>query len=439
MSPNGPLLVLGLLVVTPLAGIATLGDLRVHTGGLLLLWGTAHGAYLAAAWLVTRQPRAPGNGIRTHSLTIILALALVPRLFLIPCGPTLSEDVYRYLWDGRLVANGINPFPHPPRDPALAPFHDDLLDRLNHPDVPTVYPPSAQLFFGAVAKVAARPEVFKAALLPVEIALWIALAFLLRRRGLPAERLLLFAWNPLVIVESYASGHLDLLTAAFLTLALATLEAKRMASAGVAFAVAALTKYTPLLLLPYLARRRATTLLACAALTGAFLFVPFLGAGESLWTGLRLYAGHWEFNGSLYQLLRGVIASDATVRRVLAALLAAATLWISWRARTATGAAAGILSAYVVASPTVFPWYLLPIVALLPLHAHAGLLVFSGLVALSYLPLTAYHARGAWSLPAWIPWVEYGGLAAVTAAAAWAGRRRAQARRAAWARESTPT
>ena len=369
-----------------------------------------------------------------------MGVAVLARLLLVPSKPTLSEDVYRYLWDGRLVSVGVNPYTHAPSDPALAPFHDGLLEHLNHPTVPTIYPPAAQLFFGAIARVDPSPRAFKLALLPLEGALWIALFFLLRRRGLADERILLFAWNPLVVIESYGSGHLDLMAAAFLTLALALFEAKRAASAGVAFGVALLTKYTPLLLVPYLVRRRAWALLGVAAAVSALLFVPFGDAGSSLWKGLETYAAHWEFNGSLYPLLRAAGGTVRSSRVILACALAIAALWISLRARTATGAALGLLTAYLIASPTVYPWYLVPVAALLPLHPCAGLLTFTGLAALSYLPLPAYIATGVWTLPAWIPWVEYGGLGLVTAGAAWfRWRRAAQARRAAWASETTPT
>lgn len=449
LNRHGLLLILGALLLAALAPIAALSDLRVQTSALLVLWLGAHVAYLIAAWVVTRGaahapspgPLKPGPSRRVMPLVIVFGVALAARLVLIPTPPLLSEDLYRYLWDGRLVSHGVNPFSRPPADPSLARFQDDLLLRLNHADVPTIYPPAAQLFFGAVARIELSPRAFKSALLPVEIALWIALASLLRRRGLRVERILLLAWNPLVIIESYGSGHIDLLAAAFLTIALALFEAKRMASAGAIFAIAALTKYTPLLIAPYFLRRRAAILLGVAAAAAILLFLPFWSAGASLWSGLTTYLARWEFNGSLYPLLRVGIRSEEWTRIILAAALAAGSLWISVRARTATGAAMALFAGYLLTSPTVYPWYLVPLVALLPLHADAGILVFSGLVALSYAPLPTYLATGAWTLPAWVPCVEYGGTIVAVVAGAVLARRssRTQARRAACATESTPT
>lgn len=427
----------GLALLAFAAAVSRLGDLGLHTHALLALWGIAHIAYILAARRVLTAP-GPAPAPR-GSLVWILGIAIAARLLLVPTPPTLSEDAYRYLWDGSLVANGINPYRHAPSAPELRGRRDDLLARLNHADVPTIYPPAAQLFFGAVAAIRPTPVALKAAYLPFEIAAWAAMLVLLRRRGLARERILLFAWNPLLLVESYGSGHVDLLAAAWLVVALALVDTRRQALAGIAWAIACLVKYTPLLLGPTFARRRAWTLLATAAGAIVLLFLPFAGAGSSLWSGLGAYATRWEFNGPLYPLARAALGSGTAARLLLAGVLVVAGTIVTLRARTATGAALGWLAAYVIASPTVFPWYLVPLAALLPLHADAGLLAATGLVALSYIPLPHYRTTGEWALPAWIPWVEYGGWAAV-AAIAWLARRpEAQERRAAWATESPPT
>jgi hypothetical protein len=403
---NRTLPFLGFLLAAALLPIACLGDMRVHTGATLALWGAAHAVYLAASWIVVRgQGRTP--------IAVIIAVALAARVALIPTAPTLSEDLYRYLWDGRLVAAGVNPYLHAPDDPALARFHDDLLGRLNHASVPTIYPPAAQLLFGAIARMNASPWLFKTTLLAMEAALWIAALALLRRRRLPEERLLLFAWNPLVILESYGSGHLDLAAAAFLVPALALQESGRGAAGGVAYALASATKYTPLLLVPHFLRRRAWLLLAVAGAGTVALFVPFGVTPFQPHGGLAVYLAGWEFNGSAFPIVRAAGLSSEAARLLLAGAIAAAAVVIGLRAKSATGAALGVFTAYLIASPTVYPWYVVPLAALFPFHPLPALLVFSGLVALSYVPLPVYHATGAWTLPAWIPWVEYGGLAAV--------------------------
>lgn len=414
---------------TAAAGLADGSD----AGRLLVPWLAAHAFYLFGAWLVVRR------GARLR-LPLLIAVGLLPRLVLLPAAPSLSEDVYRYLWDGRLVAEGVNPFPRAPADTTLSRYHDALLGRLNHAEVPTIYPPMAQLLFGATARVATEPWAWKATLLALEALLLLSLGALLRARGLPPERLLIYFWNPLVVVESFGSGHVDLAAAAFLLLALALHERGRRGYAGVAFAASALVKYMPLLLVPTLLRRRAFVPLAVAAAAGAALFLPFVSAGPALWTGLTTYLRHWEFNGSLYAILRPHFDTGEPPRYLMAGLLAAASIVVAWRARARSGAALALFAAWIVASPTVYPWYLVPAIALLPLHAEAGLLLFSGLVALSYASLGAARLTGVWALPSWIPWVEYGGWAAASlAAAAMAARAARYRRETACATESAPT
>ena len=419
-------------VAAALAATAWVGGGGGATRVRIALWLIAHAFYLAAAWVAIR-PGAPSA--RRRILPLILIVGLIPRLALLPTDPTLSDDLYRYLWDGRLTAAGVNPYPKAPTDPSLDRFRAGFETRLNHADVPTIYPPAAQLLFAATVRVEATPRAWKTTLLVLEAALLLCLAFLLRARGLRPDRLLLYYWNPLVVVESFGSGHVDLAVAAFLILALALHERRRDAGAGVAFALAILTKYLPVLLVPALLRARAWRTLAISAAVGLLLFLPFLGAGSALWGGLTAYARHWEFNGSLYPLLRAVAPHGEGVRVALAGLLAAVAIAIGARARTLTGAALGTWVAFLIASPTLYPWYLVPAVALLPLHPDRGILVFSGTVALSYLALAAFRETGAWLLPSWVPWVEYGSLAAAWIAAGAA----AYARREAWTRDRAPT
>jgi hypothetical protein len=424
------LLILGIALAAAIGGMAALGDLGLHARPMLLLWGAAHLVYVLAAWLVLRR----GAGRRT--LWIVLGFGFLARLALLPTAPTLSEDVYRYLWDGRLVAHGVNPFPHAPADPALARFQDALLHRLNHANVPTIYPPAAQGLFAATALVSATPVAWKLLLLALETALVLALLGLLRARGLPRERLLLYYWNPLALVESFGSGHLDLAAAAFLALALWAYEARRPARAGIAYALAVMTKYIPALLVPWLVRRRAWALLAVAAAVSILLAAPFLSAGSALTTGLRTYALHWEFNSAAYHLMRHLTNSELAIRRELGAAALLASLVVAWRARSMPAAAFGCLVCFLLLSPTVFPWYAVPVAALLPLVPDPGMIAFSGLIALSYLPLPGYRETGVWSLPPWILAVEYGGLAAVWAAAALRARVRVDQRENAHVEES---
>lgn len=438
MNRRTLLVSLGLATALSLVAMAALGDWSARIGTALGLWGAAHACYLAASWIALRAappsatgPR-PGSGHDRRSIALIaaiIAIGLIPRLALLPSAPSLSGDLYRYLWDGRLLAHGINPFAHAPSDPALAGFRDDVYRAMNHAGVPTIYPPAAQLLFAAAAALGGSPIAWKGLLLLLEGLLLAALIALLRGRRQAPEKLLLYYWNPLVVVECCGSGHVDLAAAAFLVLALALEEQRRFRAAGAAFGAAIATKLLPLLLLPALLRRRRWALAAAGCIVAGALYVPFLSAGTHLFDGLRIYARHWEFNGPLYSLLRPFFPNGDAPRVILAACLALGTVAIAARARSLSAAALATTTAFVLLSPTVYPWYLLPIVALLPLHPDWGLLVFSGTVALTYLPLAEFRASGTWTLPSWIVGVEYGSLLAAWAISIALPRIRSAARR----------
>ena len=167
------------------AGLAVLGDLTAHTGAFLAI----HGALLvvmAAAWWVAR-----GAGPRV--LGLALGAALLFRVVMALGSPALSDDVYRYVWDGRVQLHGIHPYLHAPADPALESLRDSDWERINHPELETIYPPLAQVLFAGLAALGAGVRGFKMAAGLADFAVVLALAYLLRRLSLPPDRVLLYA------------------------------------------------------------------------------------------------------------------------------------------------------------------------------------------------------------------------------------------------------
>lgn len=183
---------------------------------------------------------------------IVLGVGALLRLGLLWERPIISDDIYRYIWDGRVQAAGINPYRYIPADPALAPLRDaKIYPRINRRDyAPTIYPPMTQMIFLAIHRVTGSIVGFKACLLGFEaITIW-ALTRLLISFGLPRERILIYAWNPLVLWEFSGSGHIDAAMIAFIALALLARRAGRNTLTGALLGGAALIKFFPLVLLP---------------------------------------------------------------------------------------------------------------------------------------------------------------------------------------------
>src|SRR5690349_16665704 len=246
-------------VALTVLGIGTLVLYRtaVHAKGVAdIVWFLKLAAvqlliYLAVAWLSLRTPDS-----RTL-LLVGLVFAALFRLSILFTTPYLSDDIYRYIWDGRVQAAGINPYRYVPADASLANLRDDkIYPYINRRDsAQTIYPPVAEAVFLVVTRFSQSVTWMKAAMVGFEaVAIW-ALIQLLASFGLARQRVLIYAWHPLVVWEFAGSGHIDAMAIAFIALALLARRKDRQMSTGFFLACATCVKLFPAVLFPALYRR----------------------------------------------------------------------------------------------------------------------------------------------------------------------------------------
>jgi hypothetical protein len=197
------------------------------------------------------------EGVNRQLIYYICIGALVARaIMIVGAGDTfpLSDDVYRYVWDGKVAANGINPFLYSPESTELSDLRDDtIFPRVNHPQLPTIYPPLAQNIFLLTYLLGGDSAIpFKAVSVVFEILTFLTLAAWLRIEGIRRDRLLLYLFSPLILIEFYMSAHLDILAMPFLIAALITIRLKRPAITGILVALASLVKFFGLFFVPIL-------------------------------------------------------------------------------------------------------------------------------------------------------------------------------------------
>ena len=207
--------------------------------------------YLLAAWIVMRA-RA------SRSITLVaIAFAVLFRLSIIFAPPYLSDDIYRYIWDGRVQAAGINPYRYVPAAPELVQLRDDdIYPKINRRDYAhTIYPPVAQLVFLLTTRISETVVWMKLTMVLFELVTMWAIAQLLQLLGRPRQLLLLYAWHPLVVWEFAGSGHLDPIFICFMAFAFLAWQRKSDLGAGFALACATLSKLFPVVLLPALLKR----------------------------------------------------------------------------------------------------------------------------------------------------------------------------------------
>ena len=404
------------------AAIAWLGELHDHARSFVLLFVGASAAYgLAVAWVVRRRPA--GRWV----LWLIVAAAVGFRLLLLPTAPTLSTDVCRYVWDGRLSAAGVSPYRYLPQAPELARFRSDwLYSCLNHPDWHTIYPPGAQLlFWGVVRWLSDDIVVAKAVLVAFDLLTLALVAGWLAAIGRPASWALLYAWHPLVVVEVAGSGHLDAVVLATSAAALWAASRGRETWAGALIGAATLVKLYPLILVAAVVRRRPVqTLAACAVVIGAG-YGLFAREGPAVLGSLGRYVAQEQFNPGLRALLELPLVPFGPGGRYAARVLSLVGLAglasvVAFRARQAPveQRALWVVGAYLLATPSLFPWYALWLVPILAAAPAWPWIHLSCAVSLTYL----IFAEPVWHIPRWVTAVEFVPLALGLALAIARGR-----------------
>lgn len=413
-SPMRVVLVLGLLEVAALAAFGWLAGAALPMPRLLLP-AAAFLCYGAAGLAATRRP---------PSIPLLWGIGILARLALLPLSPELSDDIYRYLWDGHVLGEGLNPYGHPPGHEAHAAIRTPWHAQINHPGIPTIYPPLSQLLFGLVGALGGTILSAKLVWLGFDLGCARLLQRIATRTGRqPATVLVWYLWSPLLIVETAWSAHFDA-AGLFLMAALiwASLSRRGAATLGSLLGLAALTKFAPAAALPPLVRRYgATAALAFAGVCVA-LYAPFADVGMGALTeGLRTYAEHWTANQGAFALIARLFDNPVHARAAAAVPVLAVVAYATWRRFEVERALLWIIGAGLLLSPTVHPWYVLWVLPMAALAGYRPFLLLSGLTFLGYWGLAAYRVAGVWPEPAWtrlVMWLP------VWAMLAWEGARR---------------
>ncbi len=376
-----------------------------NTDGFVAVALLQGGVYLLAIWLARRDP-----GSRPVMLVLLTAAAAM-RLGVLLAPPFLSDDIYRYVWDGRVIAAGINPYRYIPVDPHLAGLRDaEIFPNINRGNyAPTIYPPAAEAIFFAVTRVSESLTAMKAAMIGFE-AIAIALLFrLLAATGQPPSRIVVYVWHPLPLWEFAGSGHIDAAILALIALALwgGRGRGRRGATIGLALAGATLVKLYPATLFPALWRRWDWRMPAVFAAALVLAYLPFLGVGWRVFGFLPHYLTEEGFaSGGSGFYLRNMIKSvlpiggagdsgDLAYVAAAGCLLAGLAVYLAFgRGPTGDpggerGGAALLAGAFTLLLSPHYPWYF------------AWLIVFACLVpsaALVWLTLASFLL---YLVPAW--------------------------------------
>jgi hypothetical protein len=401
-------------------------------GRFILIYTGLFAVYLVASYLALRArntlPLRP-------TLALIAVVAVAGRGILIFSPPTLSNDMYRYIWDGRVMAAGLSPYAYAPGNPAVEALHPPgyrIWDHINRKSAITIYPPGAEVFFAGVYRIYPDSVTWtKGAMVLVDLASCVLLLLILGRLSMPLTRVLVYAWAPLPIVEFASSGHMEALSVLWTLAAIlaGVVAVQRMTTdrgrpttdhgprttddqlpatnhgsyalrimhhasrssaviAGVCLAAAGLVKLIPLLLLAAWVRRFGWKFAALCVGLFALVYTYFVFVtGGHISNFLVTYLRYEHNNAPVYALLTEFVAkpigiSDDIVRVVLLAALAAVALAVAIKRDVGTYSfitkSFVLVGAYLLLTTNAHPWYATWLLLFLPLVVPPGGLLLSG-------------------------------------------------------------
>lgn len=344
---------------------------------------------------------------------VFLVVGIALRLTLIFIHPIGSDDYYRYLWDGKVMANGINPYRYAPADSALSSFHSQVFpSKINHADMKTIYPPLAEMLFYASYKFGGESFIgLKSILLVFDLMTIWGIYLIIKKLGASGKNILIYALCPLPLYQFFIDGHMDGFGIPFLVFGiLFYLKDKKLLSyflIGLSICI----KPMGLVLLPILFFLEKEWLgrikiVLIPALVCMLLYLPFIFSG-SPFQALVTFTENWTFNGIAFDFLNLFFNDNQRARALCAILFVIFYLPIVLSRKDILTKIYLSVFVLLIFSPVVHPWYLSWLAFLLPIRPRWSGIVFVSLISLTSFTLITYQLTGIWKEYVWVLLLEY--------------------------------
>jgi hypothetical protein len=367
--------------------VLSLKGLLPHQGAFQRVFFITFALYACAVWLLLQRP-SPST---TRQIILIFIFGIAFRAVLVFSQPILSSDMYRYIWDGRVQANGINPYLYPPSAPEVAPLRDQAIwPSINRKDAVTVYPAGAELAFAILWRIwPDNVHWFQTVMAAGDLLAGALLVTLLRALGQNPIMVLIYLWSPLVIIEMAQSSHVDGLVLPLLVGAWLARAKGRDGLTGVLVGAATAMKLYPILLLPILWRAHDAggkfrpALSTPLGFIAGFLipYFPYLSAGPGVIGYLPTYLRE-QFNPGLaffIGLLAQKVGGDAgRINLILLFATLVVIYLVFFYLRRPADSMSAIrrciwpIGAFTLLTQNLFPWYMLWLVPLLAIFLPAS-------------------------------------------------------------------
>ncbi len=397
------------------------GTLAAIVAGFLLLHLPAdHPALLfgnvflcGSALYVLMAALLPRIALSAKVVFGIVAVSILLRLSFISTNPIGSEDAYRYIWDGKVQANGINPYLYTAVDPRLDSLHSPLLPAaMNHADLKTIYFPLSQWMFYCCYRLSGESLwSYKLIYLAAEALTIFGLLLLLSRSKIDRKYILLYALCPLPILEFAIDAHLDAVGLPLFVFALFFYRSEQKIVSYILLGLSLSIKPVGLIALPALffftkGWRNRLSAASIPVLVVGTQFLPYL-FGSNPFETLFSFTKNWSFNGPVFELLYSFINNNQTARMYCAGLLAVVMIVLILRGGGLFDTIYFSLLFLILFSPVVHPWYVCWIAVLLPLLRRWSGIVLTASVSLTSFTVMKYRLTGMWEQYPIVILIEY--------------------------------
>lgn len=375
--------------------------------GYTIIYISASIFFLVLWWQISLL-QIPRNYIYYLTGTIIIL-----RIVFIPVHPVGSDDFYRYIWDGKVQANGINPYEYSPNDSALINLRTDLLpQKVNHANMKTLYPPLTEILFYAAYIIGGESYLgLKTILLLFELMTLWGIFLILNKLKIDKKYLLLYTFSPLPIFQFFIDSHADGFGLAFIIFAIFFYLDKKNIISYILIGLSICIKPVGLLLIPLLLFTEKSfserfKIIFIPAFICTAMYIPYTSSGEPF-QALIKFTENWTFNGIVFDIFNSFMHNNQKVRLICGIIYFFIFLFITFSKKGFLEKIYLSIFLLLIFSPVVHPWYVCWLAVLLPFIPRWSGIFYVSLVSLTAITDLNYQLSGVWKEYTIVLIIEY--------------------------------
>lgn len=345
-----------------------------------------------------------------YAFVIVSVLLRIAVIFIPPTG---SDDYLRYVWDGKVLAHGINPYQYAPSDAALNHLHSEKLPFLvKFPEIKTVYPPVAEIFFYFAYLIGGESFYgIKFLLLVFELLALFVFWQLLKKLKLPTKNILYYALCPLPVFQLFIDAHIDGLGASLILLFVLFYNNRNFLLSSFFLGLSICVKPVGLIIIPIIFFHQKGLIKKITAssipLILCILFYFLFSHTANPLEALSNFTVNWTFNGFIFNIVDSFIKDNQKSRLICAIIFILSYIPVLFSKKDFINKIYYSVLLLLIFSPIVHPWYVSWLAVLLPLTAEFSGFIYCGLISLTTVTILNYQLYGKWNDYPLIWFMEY--------------------------------